>query len=68
VYVPGVRRRLVDYWWVWLLLVVAGGVGNELFDSSVGGGSHPAADVAIGVVLALVVCYVAGVVARRRRA
>jgi hypothetical protein len=48
--------------------VVAGGVGNELFDRSVSGGTHPAADVAIGVVLALLVCYVAGVVARRRRA
>jgi ABC-type transporter Mla maintaining outer membrane lipid asymmetry permease subunit MlaE len=60
------RERLVAYWWVWLLIALLGGIGNEVYDSSVNGGSHPAADVLIGVVLALVVCYISGVVARRR--
>lgn len=61
------RQRLIEYWWVWLLIVIAGAVGNEVFDSSVGGGSHPAADIAIGVVLALISCYASLVVTRRRR-
>jgi len=50
-----------------LFIVIAGAVGNEVFDSSVGGGSHPAADIAIGVALALIACYASMVVTRRRR-
>ena len=61
------RERLRTYWWVWLLIAIAGGIGNEVFDSVTNGGSHPLADVVIGVALALIACYVAGVVARSRR-
>lgn len=66
--VVGMRKLLVQYWWVWLLLVVVGAAANELFDGAVGGGSHPVADVLIGVLLALVACYGTSVVMRRRHA
>jgi uncharacterized membrane protein YhaH (DUF805 family) len=61
------RGRLRAYWWVWLIVAVAGGIGNEIFDSATNGGSHPLADVVIGVALALIVCYLAGIAAGARR-
>ena len=54
------RQRLRDYWWLWVLIVVAAVVLNEVFDRSVAGdkSGHPAGDVLVAIVVVLIVSAV----------
>lgn len=62
------RGRLRAYWWVWLAIVVAVVILNELFDREVAGdkNGHPAGDVLVAIVVVLIVAVAWDVVAARR--
>jgi uncharacterized membrane protein YhaH (DUF805 family) len=51
------RQRLRDYWWLWVLIVAAAVVLNEVFDRSIAGDKkgHPAGDVLVAIVVVLIV-------------
>jgi hypothetical protein len=61
-----VRKRLVDYWWIWLAVAVVAILANELIDRGTHSGSHPAADVLIAIAIVLLSTSVWELLARRR--
>ena len=61
-----VRRRLVDYWWLWLAVAVLAIIGNEAIDRGTNSGSHPAADILIAIAIILIGAFVWGLVDRRK--
>ena len=61
-----VRKRLVDYWWLWLAVAVLAIVANEAIDRGTSSGSHPAADVLIAIAIVVISALVWELVARRR--
>ena len=63
------RQRLRDYWWLWVLIVVAAVVLNEVFDRVVAGdkNGHPAGDVLVAIVVVLIVFAVWDFATRKSR-
>ena len=60
------RKRLVDYWWLWVGVAVLAILANETFDHGTGTGSHPVADILIAIVIVLIAAFVWESVARRK--
>jgi uncharacterized membrane protein YhaH (DUF805 family) len=62
------RGRLRAYWWVWVTIVIAAVILNELFDRKVAGdkNGHPVGDVLVAIVLVLIVAVVWDFLAARR--
>jgi uncharacterized membrane protein YhaH (DUF805 family) len=63
------RQRLRDHWWLWVLIVVAAVVLNEVFDRFVAGdkNGHAAGDVLVAIVVVLIVSAVWDLATRRSR-
>lgn len=61
-----VRKRLVDYWWLWLSVAVVAIVANEAIDRGTSSGSHPAADILIAIGIVVVSAFVWELAARRK--
>jgi uncharacterized membrane protein YhaH (DUF805 family) len=63
------RQRLRAYWWLWVLIVVAAVVLNEVFDRVVAGdkNGHPAGDVLVAIVVVLIVAAVWDFATRKSR-
>lgn len=63
------RQRLRDYWWLWLLIVVAAVALNEVFDRDVAGdkNGHPAGDVLVAIVVVVIVSAIWDFATRRSR-
>jgi hypothetical protein len=62
-------QRLRDYWWLWVLIVVAAVTLNEVLDRTVAGDKHghPAGDVLIAIVVVLIVSAVWDFATRKAR-
>ena len=62
------RERLRTYWWVWVAIVVAVVMLNELFDRTVAGdkNGHPGGDVFVAILVVLIVFGVWEFLAARR--
>jgi uncharacterized membrane protein YhaH (DUF805 family) len=60
--------RLRSYWWLWVAIVVAVVILNELFDRKVAGdkNGHPAGDVLVAIVVVLIALALWDIVAARR--
>jgi uncharacterized membrane protein YhaH (DUF805 family) len=63
------RERLRAYWWLWLLIVVAVVILNEVFDRKVAGdkNGHPGGDVLVSIVVVLMVFAVWDLATRKSR-
>jgi hypothetical protein len=61
-----VRKRLLDYWWLWLAVAVLAIVANEAIDRGTDSGSHPAADILIAVAIVAISAFIWEAVSRRR--
>jgi hypothetical protein len=61
-----VRKRLVDYWWLWLAVAVLAIAANEAIDRGTSSGSHPAADILIAIAIVVISVLVWEFVARRK--
>jgi hypothetical protein len=61
------RDRLRVYWWLWVLVVGAAVVLNEVFDREVAGDKHghPGGDVLVAIVVVLIVLAVWDLVTRK---
>jgi uncharacterized membrane protein YhaH (DUF805 family) len=77
---PSVESRIVGlvaerfrdrraYWWLWVLIIVAAVILNEVFDRKVAGdkSGHPAGDVLVAIVVVLIVLTVWELVTRNSR-
>jgi uncharacterized membrane protein YhaH (DUF805 family) len=63
------RERLRAYWWLWVLIVVAVVILNEVFDRKVAGdkNGHPGGDVLVAIVVVLIVLAVWDLASRTSR-
>jgi len=61
-----VRKRLLDYWWLWLGVAVLAIAANEAIDRGTNSGSHPAADILIAVAIVVIAAFVWESVERRK--
>jgi uncharacterized membrane protein YhaH (DUF805 family) len=63
------RQRLRDYWWLWLLIVVAAVALNEVFDRDVADNKngHPAGDVLVAIVVVVIVSAIWDFATRKSR-
>ena len=63
------RDRLRAHWWVWVLILAAVVILNEVFDRDVAGdkNGHPGGDVLVAIVVVLVVLTAWDLVTRKSR-
>ena len=63
-----IRERLRTYWWLWVAIVVAAVILNELFDRTVAGdkNGHPGGDVLVAIVALLIILVAWDFVAVRK--
>ena len=63
------RQRFRDYWWLWVLIVVAAVTLNEVFDRTVAGdkNGHPAGDVLVAIVVVVIVSAIWDLATRKSR-
>jgi hypothetical protein len=61
-----VRKRLMDYWWLWLAVAVVAIIANEAIDPETSSGGHPAADILIAIAIVVISAFVWELVARRK--
>jgi hypothetical protein len=63
------RLRFLNYWWLWVLIVVAAVALNEVFDRAVAGdkNGHPAGDVLVAIVVVVIVSAIWDIATRKSR-
>ena len=63
------RLRFLNYWWLWVLIVVAAVALNEVFDRAVASdkNGHPAGDVLVAIVVVVIVSAIWDIATRKSR-
>ena len=63
------RLRFLNYWWLWVLIVVAAVALNEVFDRAGAGdkNGHPAGDVLVAIVVVVIVSAIWDIATRKSR-